>query len=132
MRLCEVVDELAEIVTALEPDAYSGSDAAQLASLFERAERLSAAGKALTARRAADCGEWSRQGARSAEHWLAGLWGTEHSSAQATLDTARAARTDPRLDEALRTGEVSAAQAGHIARATGGDPEATERLVQSA
>jgi len=132
MRLREVVGELAEIVAALEPDTYSGSDAAQLASLFEQAERLSAAGKALAARRAADCGEWSRQGARSAEQWLAGLWGTEQSSAQATLDTARAAGTDPRLDEALRTGEVSAAQAGHIARATAGDPEATERLVHSA
>ncbi|MHB1534349.1 MAG: hypothetical protein ACYC1D_07005, partial [Acidimicrobiales bacterium] len=70
-----VIAALATIVEDLDPDSVSGSDAARLTAVFERGERLCAAGKALMAGRAAACGAWSKDGWRSAEEWLAKVSG---------------------------------------------------------
>jgi hypothetical protein len=132
MRVDEIADELAGMVADLEPGCYSGADAARLACSFERVERLSATAKTLLARRAAECGEWSRAGARSAAAWLSGLWGVPQGAAQAALSVAETAAKDPELDQAMRAGELSAAQASEVAAAAESDPSSTKTMISNA
>jgi hypothetical protein len=100
--------------------------------LFARGEKLCASAKALLAARAVETSEWSREGARSAEEWLAGRWGTSQSSAEAGLKAARVAARQPQLDDAMRHGELSAEQASEIAGAAEVDEAATGRLLEQA
>src|SRR5579875_962926 len=132
MRVEEIADELAVLVAGLEPGCYAGPDAARLACCFERIERLSAGAKTLLARRAAECGEWSKAGARTPAGWLAGLWGVPHGAAHAALSLAEAASVNPSLDQALRRGELSAAQAHEVAAAAGADPSSAEKMIVEA
>jgi hypothetical protein len=52
-RLVRVRGQLKELVTAVDPDAVSGSTARKLWAEFDQVERLAAAGKTLLARRIA-------------------------------------------------------------------------------
>ncbi len=55
-------DLIAGVLDTLDPDAVSGSGARELWSAFDRAERLSAAGKTLLARRVAETHRPDRSG----------------------------------------------------------------------
>jgi hypothetical protein len=132
MWLEDLIGGLGEAVESLDPDCFSGSDAARLVVLFDRGEKLCATGRALMARRAAECNEWSKTGARSAADWLAMLSGTSHSDAQGVLDSAETAAGQPALDEAMRSGDLSSDQAREISDAAKHDSSATARLVKAA
>src|SRR5690349_2478623 len=82
------VSTIAQVVADLEVGCISGRDAALLAALFAKGERLCAAGKALTAVKVADAGTWIGSGARSPEEWLANISGTGLGTARAALETA--------------------------------------------
>ena len=101
MTLSEAIEALAEVVDGIDPARTSGSDAARLVKLFERGERLCAAGKTLMAARAAECQEWSKAGARSAGDWLAQVSGTSKNTAQRCLDTAKLLADQPEVTGAL-------------------------------
>lgn len=132
MTLSQLVDELAAAVKGLEPDRVAGFEAAQLVTLFERGERLCAAGKTLMAARAVECRQWAGTGARSPQEWLSQLAGVPLGAAQRTLDTAEQVATQPELADAVRSGELSSAQAAEISSAVAENPEATRRLLQDA
>src|SRR5579875_896087 len=132
MRVDEIADELAVLVAGLEPGCYRGPDAARLACSFERVERLAATAKTLLARRAVECGEWSKAGARTAAGWLSDLWGVPQGAAQGALTLAEAAAHNPDLDQAMRSGELSAAQAGEVAAAACSDPSSTKKMISNA
>lgn len=127
-----MIDELAQQVRSLDPACLSGADASKLMGLFARGEKLCASAKSLLAARAVETSEWSREGARSAEEWLAARWGTSESSAKAGLRVAEVAGGQPQLDAAIRQGELSAEQASEIAEAAMMDPSATGRLLDQA
>ena len=132
MTLSEVLEVLAGLVDGLQPGCTSGSDAARLVKLFERGERLCAAGKTLMLSRAVECNEWSKSGARSAPQWLSQLSGVAPAAAQRTLDTAGKLVSQPEVADALRSGELSAAQAAEIASAVAQNPQAAPRLLDDA
>lgn len=132
----ESIDAIAAVVEALELAALSGADARRLAELFARGERLCAAGKLLAARRVSDSATWTGGGVRSVEEWLAALSGTSVGSAGSALDTAERLAGQPALEDAVKSGEVSLAQAGEIAQAAKAaaktDPHAGEKLIKAA
>jgi hypothetical protein len=132
MELEAVISELAGLVGDLEPDRWTGADAGRLTELFDRGERLCAAGRALMAARASRCGVWSTAGARSPEDWIAGISGTSRADAQAVLATGEAASGSGGVDRAMRAGDLSARQAQEIAGAIEVDPGAAGRLVEVA
>lgn len=132
VRLSDVIEMLAQEVDRLEPARTSGADAARLVVLFDRAERLAAAGKALMASRAVQCRQWATDGAHSPQEWLSQVSGVALSAAQRTLDTAEQMLCQPELADALRSGEISAAQAGEISSAVAANPTATPRLIEEA
>jgi len=130
--LAGIIDAVAAYLAGLDLGCVSGDDAARLTEVFARGERLCATGKALAARRAADCSAHERAGARSAEEWLAGLSGSSQRAAQGCLATAEQMEAAPELAEACKAGELSAEKAAEVADATRVDPSSARRLIESA
>ena len=128
----EVVEALGVVVAGLDVEGLSGDEAARLTGAFARAEHLAATAKALTARRASDCGQWERAGSRSAEQWLAEVSGSSEGTARACLALAAGLGAQPVLARACRAGGLSPTQAGEIAAAGEVDPVAVPGLVEVA
>jgi hypothetical protein len=131
-RLVEVRGQLAELVTAVDPDAVSGSTARELWAEFDRIERLGAAGKTLLARRVAATHRADRSGSRTAAEELARKAGTTAGTAKDAVDTSQRLADQPELDQAVRRGEVSPVQAALVSAAAAADPSAGQRLVELA
>ncbi len=128
-RLC---DNLRAVVSELDPDRVSGSDAARLLACFADLEKLSAGGRILVARRVEVSNVWQRTGHRSAAAHIAEATGTGLGPAINTLETARRLPSLPATDEALRQGRLSHAQASVIAGAAAVQPGAERSLVDAA
>ena len=111
---------------------YSPSDAEAIVSDAAATEHMLATVKALAAKRAAEGGQWRRNGAASPAHDLARKTGTSVNKARESLDLAENLGSLPNLDAAARKGEVSPSQAAPIADAAKADPAAEERLVRKA
>jgi Domain of unknown function (DUF222) len=131
-RLVGVRGQLAELVTAVDPDAVSGSTARQCWAEFDRIERLAAAGKTLLARRVADTHRPDRSGSKTPAEDLARKAGSTTGSAKDAMDTSQRLPEQPELDRALRRGQLSPAQAGLISAAAAADPAAERRLTELA
>jgi Domain of unknown function (DUF222) len=131
-RLVEVRGQLAELVTAVDPDAVSGSTARMWWAEFDRVERLAAAGKTLLARRVAATHRADRSGSRTAAEELARKAGTTAGTAKDAVDTSHRLPDQPELDQAVRRGEVSPPQAALVSAAAAADPSAEQRLVELA
>jgi hypothetical protein len=93
-------------------------------------EQRAASLKTLLANRAADAGEWARQGYRSPEDWLAQRTGTGYGQAAGTLNASAKLNELPRLDDAVRSGQLSGPKLNEIGRAA--TPENEKRLVEAA
>ncbi|MBA3655313.1 MAG: hypothetical protein H0W70_14100 [Actinobacteria bacterium] len=102
-----IVSRLDDVLADVDPSLLHPRDASKLLTEFEAIERRAAAGKMVVAARAADAGEWSRQGHRSPEDWLASASGTTYGQAAATLEASLKLGQLPALDAAVRNGELS-------------------------
>jgi len=124
--------QLTELVTAVDPDALSGRTARELWAEFDRVERLAAGAKTVLARRVAATHRPDRAGTKTAADDLARRGGTSTNTARDALEISSRLAELPRLDEALRRGELSSAQASAISSAAALDPIAELRLVERA
>ncbi len=131
-QLVSVRGQLAELVTALDPDALSGQTARGWWAELDRVERLAAAGKTLLARRVADTHRPEQRGTKTAAEELAHQGGTSTGAAKDAVHTSQRLLDQPRIDGALRRGELSSAQAAAISSATAANPAGEARLVELA
>jgi hypothetical protein len=131
-RVQRLRDDLRAVVSNLDPDRVSGSDAATLLACFAEVEKLAAGGRILVARRVEVSNVWQRTGHRSAAAHIAQATGTGLGPAIDTLETARRLPSLPATDEALRQGRLSQAQATVIAGAAAAQPGAERALVDAA
>jgi len=124
---------LTEAVRDFDPRCVEGSRAVELTELFATAEKTAAAGKALAAQRAVETRAWaSRSHAASGEQWLALVSGASESSARQTLVTAERLTMLPDTAAAVRSGDVSIAQAAQVTAGASVDPDAEAQLLRSA
>ncbi len=130
--LKRLADELRAILTDLDPDRLSGSDASKLLDAFTDLEKLAAGGKLLTARRVESSNVWRTKGHRSAASHIAEVSGTGIGPAIHTLQAARQLAGLPAAEEAVRTGRLSEVQVKEIASAASLLPEAEGELVSAA
>ncbi|MGH9059650.1 MAG: hypothetical protein ACRDZY_09090, partial [Acidimicrobiales bacterium] len=128
----EAVEALVIGASSLDGELLSGEDAARLAGVAAKGERVCAAAKVLLARRASACGSWRGSGHRCAGEWLGHMSGTSTATAQALLGTAERVAEQPEVEEALKAGELSSVQAEKISKAADADPSAAARLVEEA
>ena len=123
---------LAKLVSELDPELLGGVDAKCLVGYFSRLERLAGAAKALCALRVSRTGVFELDGHRHAGEWLAAETGEQLSSALSLLEAASNLAELPELEEAFRSGELSAAQAKEVAGAAIVDPKAATELLDAA
>jgi hypothetical protein len=130
--LMQAGDHVAGLLETLDPDRLTGVRARELWGAFDRIERLAAAGKTLLARRVA--ATHSRSGAteRTAAEELARRSGTSTKNARDAVETSTRLREQPKVDAALRRGELSSAQADLISGAAAANPNEEPRLLELA
>jgi Domain of unknown function (DUF222) len=125
-------DRLAVLVDRLDPDAFSGLAARELWGVLDASERLCAAGKTLLARRVAETHRPEQRGTKTAAEDLARRSGTSTGAAKDAVNTSQRLPEQPRVDAALRRGELSPAQAVAISSAVAANSAEEARLVELA
>ncbi len=123
---------LAELASELEPGVLTGPHARLLFEKSVAVTRLADTLKTLLAGRLDEVGFHRQEGFPSAASLLADIEGVGLGAARGTLERAEAASSLPGLDDALRKGELSAAQAAAITDAAQSAPEATDELIDAA
>jgi hypothetical protein len=123
---------LATEVAALAPDVIDAHSVVPLFELYEQIERLAATAKTLLARRVDELEQWKRAGYRSAAEYLATKSGSTVSAAKDTLATSTKLAELPVVEEAMRAGRLSNAQAVVVADAAAAAPSQQSRLVNEA
>lgn len=127
-----VVAETKEIVASLKPCLLTGVQAAAMVRDFAELERIAAAGRLLLAHRVEETRAWEGQGDRNAAEWMARQTGGSLGEARDAFETSRNLSEQPTLDDALRSGDLSAEKAAAVSDAAKQRPEAEDDLVGSA
>ena len=125
-------DELDELVSSVDADALDGPRARRLYDAATEIEQRAGALRLLVTGRLEECNAWKKDGDRTPANFVARTTGTTVRQAVESLQTAR--RLDPHggVADALRAGEVTAAQAAPIAEAVSADPHAEKELLAHA
>jgi hypothetical protein len=127
-----VIRQLRQTAGELEPDRLSTYDAARLLDEVATIEKLTGGIKTLLASRAAASGMWRRDGARDEAEWLARKTGTTRARAAETLAASQQVAAVPAVENAVRSGRLSAEQAAVVADAAAADPRCADDMVRRA
>jgi hypothetical protein len=128
----DIRQQLEAAVHELDPDLLAPTDAVALLAEYERIERLAGAAKTLLAPRAAESGQWRRDGNVSPEEWLANQTGTTITEAKDTIATGERVKDQPKVKRALTKGKLSRKQAASVSEGAAADPTATDNLLELA
>ncbi len=131
-KLNRGVKLLEEALQALDPETLDPRYAVDLVRIFSKAEKLSAAGKALAASRVATSGTWQSGGDRSAAHFIARATGDSVAASVSAIETATRMKDLSQTDAAFRSGKLTQAQAAEIASAAAVAPKEERALVEVA
>src|SRR4051812_44633659 len=128
-----VLRETRALVAGLDVDPLSGAQARELAAGFAELERLAAAGKLLATGRLVASGAGPGDDSfRDVDAWLASVGGITAGAARATTRAATRALEQPVVESAVRSGQLSAAQAELVTTAVAADAGAADLLVELA
>ncbi len=128
----EILKALERFVADLEPEEFAPADIPALLGQVVRAEKLCAAARMFLARRAASLRSDERRGAVSSARWIAGQSGEAIGVMRRDLETAGRLSSQPELEQALRSGDLSPAQASVLLPALEADPTAAAELLEAA
>lgn len=123
---------LRRAVDGVEPDMLEPDDAFGLVRAFVAAEKLCAAGRTVVAPYIGRSRLWARAGYKSPADWLAKEAGLTYAEARAAIETGTRLLRAPEVDEAVRNGELSAAQAKEVAAGAEADPSSAGHLLEVA
>ena len=115
-----------------DPAVLSLADAKRFVADATTIENAWAAMKTLAVARVADCGPPGPAGQRQAAEELARTTGTTLGHARGTIERGRKLQTQPKVAAAARRGALSTSQTAAIADAAAADPDATDRLLDTA
>ena len=127
-----VVAEAEELVASFDPAVVAPAEAVGLLSEATRLRNLASALCTKLSVRAAESGQWRRDGARTEAEWVARRLGTSDAEARSTIDTGRALAELPATDSAFRAGRLSPQQAATVADAAVADPSSEARMLRLA
>jgi len=128
-RIIEAAEAFRLLVAAFEPGEATPAGCAEVAESLARAEKACAAARTRAAARAVAAGEHRRRGFADAQGWLSATAGATMGTARTEMEASREASKHPLLAEALRSGDVSLAQAAEVARAEAEAPGSSGTLV---
>lgn len=119
-------------LVALDVSVCTGEQAGRLVETLAVLEKVVVAARLRAAARMQECGAYRRDGFRSAAEFLAARTGTARQAAAAALDAAREISRHPEVAGAFGRGDLSEAQAIHVAPAVAADPTAAADLLSVA
>jgi uncharacterized protein DUF222 len=117
-------------LASVDPALLHPNDAVRVLHEAADVEQRAASLKTMVAARAAEAGEWAREGYRSPEEWLAKRTGTSYGQAAGTLSASEKLAELPGLEGAVRGGELSGPQLNELAAAA--TPDNETQLVEAA
>lgn len=112
-----MVKTLDQLLSELDPALLHPHDAVKVLEAATDVGRRADSLRVLVAARAAEAGQWSAQGHRSPEDWLAKKTGTSYGHAAGTLGASEKLGELPKLQDAARSGALSGAQLNELASA---------------
>ena len=118
------------LVSKFDPSRLSGPQARAAVELFSSLEKLAAAGKLLAVGRLDETGAWADGGHRDVEAFLAATGGISVGAARGAMGTARRVKSQPRVEAALRAGDLSTGQADVVSGAVDADPSVEDALLE--
>src|SRR5690349_21321219 len=121
-RLGDIKLAVREWVEEFDPRAVALCEAPGMWRELDEVERFAASAKLLLAPRVDEAGEWRRKGFRSVAEQLAADAGTTVAAARSLLETSKRIAEQPKVERALRAGELSATKAELVAGAVEVDP----------
>jgi len=130
--LNDVLVSARAVVASVDLESLTGAAAAGAFEAFAELEKLGASGKLLVAPKIAASDTWARAGHRSPEEWMAKTSGTSVGQAKLTAETAKRVEELPSTRAALRSGELSIAQAAAVSEAALAKPDAEAELLAAA
>ncbi len=116
---------------ALEPERYTGAEAAQGIKEIAKLERLLAGARIRLAKRIDDSVSGA-EGEDGPESWLAKQTGQSPKDAAKDIDTSKTLDDLDATDEALANGDLSPTQAHEVSSAAATDPSAEKGLLETA
>jgi hypothetical protein len=128
-ELGAAVAEVRRLLSSPDLDRLDGDDARHAAGHFAELGRLASSGVALLAPKVAAEGSHAKAGHGSAAKWLESISGTSPTAARRSLKSAETVAGSRAVRDALKAGEVSAAQLDVLAGAAETNPDAVERLL---
>lgn len=128
-KLAPLVVALRSLSRSVDIATFSPTEVAQLFSEASELERLAGALKLMAAPRLGQSSEWARAGHRSPEEWMARTSGVGVGEAKRILETAEKLDGLEATQQALRSGELSLAQAGAVAEAAVARPDSEADLL---
>jgi hypothetical protein len=131
-RVADLRDETAALAAEFDPDAVDAGSVVEVFELLDEIERLSAGCKIRPARRVDEVRHWKRVGYVSAPEYLAAKSGTSVGAARDVLATSNKVTELPVVEDALRAGRPSGAQAALVADASAVAPAAQSKLINVA
>ena len=128
-ELERAVRTIQRVVRSTVPSSVSGDEALSLVALLGEAERAVDSGIALFAPRVIDTGSFTKQGYATAPDWLGAVSGSPAAAAKGRLVAAERAAESPELAEAVRGGDLSAAQLKIVTDTAAVAPQAAATLL---
>ena len=130
--LGNVETELAALAAEFDPGSVPTDRVVAVFEAADRIERAAAAIKTLLARRVEEVRAWERAGFKSAAEFVAAKTGATVSAARSVLATSEKVAALPVVEDALRSGRLSATQAVVVTDAADAVPTQQSRLVDQA
>jgi hypothetical protein len=123
------VRTIQRVVRSTVPSSVSGDEALSLVALLGEAERAVDSGIALFAPRVINTGSFTKRGYATAPDWLGAVSGSPAGTAKGRLVAAERAAESPELAEAVRRGDLSAAQLKIVTDTAAVAPQAAATLL---
>ncbi len=130
--LVQLRNDARTLAAAFDADALDGNAAKRAVACAAELERLAVAVKTLAMRRVDVTGAWSTGGERSAERWLSRVSGVSVGEAAGMIAAGEQVERLAATEEALRSGDLSAAQVRLVTEAAGVNPAAEVSLLATA
>jgi hypothetical protein len=131
-KLSQMRRTLSELASRFDAAVLCARDAEHVVEDAAAIKNMAATIEALAAARVAETSIWKESGERSAAHELARKTGTSVGQAKETLETGRKLGDLPATARAAKNGELSSQQTAAISDAAAADPDAEERLLDTA
>jgi hypothetical protein len=129
MGIGELEEAAKAFAASFDPRLLSPRDAERVLSSASVIRNVFDGVCMLASARAAESGQWRRDGARTEAEWVGRKLGVGDRDAAAALDVGRgvAAGELPAMSEAMRAGRLSADQAATVASGAAADPSSEQR-----